>query len=127
MSQLDDANGVRALLEAVIARFPIDRIVRHAPPGGRHDQVAVTHLGQTTVYASPRHLQDALLQANHVHIDRHIAAGVDARLDAEVALAIAAERRRAQRDGDQLVARLFSWALLLAVLGAIAAFAWGAL
>lgn len=52
---LQDANAVRLGSDSddVLVYFPEPRILRHRTPG---DEVAVTHAGQTTIYASPAHL-----------------------------------------------------------------------
>jgi hypothetical protein len=46
--------------DPVVTPFPAERVQWART---RNDQVAVTHLGQTTVYASPAALHDAVLAA----------------------------------------------------------------
>lgn len=107
----DEANAVRG---NVLAFPPSGR------PIGRDDRVAVTHRGETEVYASPaaliaefrkhdRRHADLVRQAEHT-LDRAQAA----RTRAAVELANA---RAARRQADHLLATIF-W---LAGLGAVAA------
>jgi hypothetical protein len=50
-------NAVRELSGAELFTFPAERIVRRQP-GARGDQVAVTHRGDTVIFACPEDLRE---------------------------------------------------------------------
>lgn len=117
----DDANAVRHEPEKITA-FPQDRIIRHAPPGGRRDQVALTHRSVTTVYETPAALCEALLE-HHPEIRGRVAqakslaeATIRVEREARADRAAAAAELAAARVVGADAVRRFRWAAL--VLGA---------
>lgn len=97
------------LPSADVYRFP-DAFVVRPPPGSRGDQVAVVHRSETTLYASPRALADAVIAADPAYAAAIAAAGEAARdaralqADAQLLLraaklAKAAAERRLERVG----------------------------
>lgn len=66
-----DTNAVRTA--AQLLAFPSERVIR-AHPGRRDDQVAVSYLGKTQVFATPASLELAVLDARSERLAREAAA-----------------------------------------------------
>lgn len=117
----DDANAVRSDRGAELLPFPAEAIIRRQP-GHRGDQVAVTHRGETAIYASPADLalafraHDPVLTAAIAEAKAAVAGALAAADKARLLQGLAARR---QAEADRLLRMIFVGAVIAAALAVV--------